>query len=53
MQTMREHIGFVGSRKRAIMSEVLAMQCNGGLAQQPPMSRRNDAFTSIYYYRYC
>ena len=20
--------------------------------QQPPMSRRNDAFTSIYYYRY-
>lgn len=51
------HIEFTGSRKRAVMSEVLAMQCTPAcadlLTRETPMSRRNDSFTAIYYYRYC
>jgi hypothetical protein len=41
------------------MSEVFAMQCSpranaaAGLLAQNPMSRRNDAYTAIYYFRYC
>ena len=59
MQTVVEHIGVSGSHERALMSEVLAMQCSGamnasaGLLAQNPMSRRNDAYTAIYYFRYC
>ena len=56
MQQHLGHIGFVGARKRAVMSEAFAMQCSmscaGSFAHETPMSRRNDAFTSIYYYRY-
>ena len=53
MQTARGHI--IGSHERAVMSEVFAMQCNAsaGLLAQNPMSRRNDAYTAIYYFRYC
>lgn len=40
------------------MSEVFAMQCcrsmnaSAGMLAQNPMSRRNDAYTAIYYFRY-
>ena len=54
MHLMRGHI--TGSIERAAMSEAFAMQCSmscaGSFAHETPMSRRNDAFTSIYYYRY-
>ena len=57
MHSVQGHIGFVGARKRAVMSEVLAMQCSSPcadhLAHETPMSRRNDAYTAIYYFRYC
>ena len=57
MHSVQEHIGFVGARKRAVMSEVFAMQCSSPcadhLAHETPMSRRNDAYTTIYYFRYC
>ena len=59
MQTAQGHT--VGSHERALMSEVFAMQCStdapvnasAGLLAQNPMSRRNDAYTAIYYFRYC
>ena len=54
MQFVQGHI--TGSQERAVMSEVLAMQCMNaaaGLLAQNPMSRRNDAYTAIYYFRYC
>lgn len=53
MHFLQGHI--TGSQERAVMSEVLAMQCNAaaGLLSQNPMSRRNDAYTAIYYFRYC
>lgn len=56
MQFLQGHIGTNGAHKRAIMSEILAMQCmnaSAGLLSQNPMSRRNDAYTAIYYFRYC
>lgn len=46
----------IGSHKRAVMSEVLAMQCmnaSAGLLAETPMSRRNDAYTAIFFFRYC
>lgn len=57
MHNTQGHI--TGSHKRAVMSEVFAMQCSpranaaAGLLAQNPMSRRNDAYTAIYYFRYC
>ena len=54
MQFMQGHI--TGSHECAVMSEVFAMQCMNaaaGLLAQNPMSRRNDAYTAIYYFRYC
>ena len=54
MHTVWEHI--TESHERAVMSEVFAMQCmnaSAGLLAQNPMSRRNDAYTAIYYFRYC
>lgn len=66
MQFSQGHIECTGAHKRALMSEVFAMQCTGGadealaamnaaagLLAQNPMSRRNDAYTAIYYFRYC
>ena len=56
MHHAQEHIGFIESRAYAVMSEVFAMQCMcaaAGMLAQNPMSRRNDAYTAIYYYRYC
>jgi hypothetical protein len=56
MKTMQGHIVCTGAHERALMSEVFAMQCmnaSAGLLAQNPMSRRNDAYTSIYYFRYC
>ena len=53
MHLMRGHI--TGSIERAAMSEAFAMQCMSavaGLLAQNPMSRRNDAYTAIYYFRY-
>jgi hypothetical protein len=32
--------------------QVLKGHIESAWVQQPPMSRRNDAFTSVYYYRY-
>ena len=55
MQRLVEHSGVTGSHERALMSEVFAMQCmnvSAGLLAQNPMSRRNDAYTAIYYFRY-
>ena len=54
MQFLQGHI--TGSHERAVMSEVFAMQCinaAAGLLAKNPMSRRNDAYTAIYYFRYC
>ena len=37
------------------MSEVFAMQCTNvvaGFLAETPMSRRNDAYTAIYFFRY-
>ena len=64
MHIAQGHIGCTGAHERALMSEVFAMQCTGataaapcnasaGLLAQNPMSRRNDAYTAIYYFRYC
>lgn len=56
MQFAQGHIGCTGAHERAVMSEVFAMQCMNaaaGLLAQNPMSRRNDAYTAIYYFRYC
>lgn len=56
MQFSQGHIGCTGAHERALMSEVFAMQCMNaaaGLLAQNPMSRRNDAYTAIYYFRYC
>jgi len=56
MQLLQGHIERTGAHQRAIMSEVLAMQCMNaaaGLLAQNSMSRRNDAYTAIYYFRYC
>ena len=60
MQTAQGHIASAahatGSHQRALMSEVFAMQCmnaSAGCLAQNPMSRRNDAYTAIYYFRYC
>ena len=56
MQSLQGHIECTGAHKRAVMSEVFAMQCMNaaaGLLAQNPMSRRNDAYTAIYYFRYC
>ena len=56
MQLLQGHIGRTGAHERAVMSEVFAMQCmnaSAGLLAQNPMSRRNDAYTAIYYFRYC
>ena len=50
------HIGFTGAHDRALMSEVFAMQCmnaSAGLLAENPMSRRNDAYSAIFYFRYC
>ena len=62
MRNMQGHT--TASHERALMSEVFAMQCtpadesapcnaSAGLLAQNPMSRRNDAYTAIYYFRYC
>ena len=54
MQSSFEHS--TQSSGRAVMSAVFAMQCMNaaaGLLAQNPMSRRNDAYTAIYYFRYC
>ena len=56
MHSSEGHIACTGAHKRALMSEVFAMQCmnaSAGLLAQNPMSRRNDAYTAIYYFRYC
>jgi len=57
MQFTQGHIGFTETCKNAVMSEVFAMQCCGSrfaaLLNETPMSRRNDAYTAIYFYRYC
>ena len=56
MQFVQGHIENTGAHERALMSEVFAMQCTNaaaGLLAQNPMSRRNDAYTAIYYFRYC
>ncbi len=56
MHFLQGHIGCTGAHERAVMSEVFAMQCMNaaaGLLAQNPMSRRNDAYTAIYYFRYC
>jgi hypothetical protein len=56
MKFSQGHIGIVGAHKRAVMSEAFAMQCmnaSAGLLAENPMSRRNDAYTAIYYFRYC
>ncbi len=55
MQKLMGHIGPSEAHKNAVMSEVFAMQCmnaSAGLLAQNPMSRRNDAYTAIYFYRY-
>ena len=56
MQLIAEQIGYTGAHGRALMSEVFAMQCmnaSAGLLAENPMSRRNDAYTAIFYFRYC
>ncbi len=56
MHATRGHIERVGAHERAVMSEVFAMQCMNaasGLLAETPMSRRNDAYTAIYFFRYC
>jgi hypothetical protein len=56
MHFSQGHIGRVGSHEHAVMSEVFAMQCMNaaaGLLAETPMSRRNDAYTAIYFFRYC
>jgi len=56
MRQTEVHIGFTGAHDRALMSEVFAMQCmnaSAGLLAENPMSRRNDAYTAIFYFRYC
>ncbi len=53
MQFAQGHIGYTGAHERAVMSEVFAMQCMNAALAQNPMSRRNDAYTAIYYFRYC
>lgn len=55
MQNLLGHIGLSGAAEHAVMSEVFAMQCSHAAAGQlaeNPMSRRNDAYTAIYFYRY-
>lgn len=55
MQNVTGHIGPSEAHEHALMSEVLAMQCMhaaAGLLATCPMSRRNDAYTAIYFYRY-
>ena len=55
MHFLQGHIGCTEAHERALMSEVFAMQCMNaaaGLLAQNPMSRRNDAYTAIYYFRY-
>ncbi len=55
MQYAQGHNGVSETHARALMSEVFAMQCMNaaaGLLAETPMSRRNDAYTAIYFYRY-
>lgn len=55
MQNLQGHIGPSEAHRHALMSEVFAMQCmnaSAGLLAETPMSRRNDAYTAIYFYRY-
>lgn len=55
MHFLQGHIGPADAHEHAVMSEVFAMQCMNaaaGLLAQNPMSRRNDAYTAIYFYRY-
>ncbi len=49
------HIQVTETHANAVMSEVFAMQCmnaSAGCLATCPMSRRNDAYTAIYFYRY-
>jgi len=53
------HNGFGNESEGALTVAIRAMQCNGTgscaaqLLHATPMSRRNDAYTAIYFYRYC
>ena len=59
MHFLNGHKGFGIESEGALTVAVRAQQstccgaCRAALLHAAPMSRRNDAFTAIYFYRYC
>ena len=60
MQFIAGHTGFGNESEGALTVAIRAMQCNNNIAalataclNATPMSQRNDAYTTIYFYRYC